>query len=112
MTQLLSRAQQVRLVSGQQQWVTYPFALPAGRPDLVVNEEESKLAWKVRLLLAPMEILPSRCACSQPNPFAKDPLHFFKCTASAQPAGIKWWCSISQRSCTGTAARPSWSPAR
>ena len=81
MTQLLSRAQHVRLVSGQQQWVTYPFALPAGRPDLVLNDEECKLAWRLRLLLAPMEILPSRCACNQPNPFAKDPLHFFKCSA-------------------------------
>ena len=39
------------------------------------------MAWRLRLLLSPVQTLPTRCVCNQPNPFAKDPEHFFKCAA-------------------------------
>ena len=81
MTQKLNRGQQVRLISGLQQWVALPFALPAARRDLLLTDDECKVAWRLRLLLSPVQTLPTRCVCNQPNPFAKDPEHFFKCAA-------------------------------
>ena len=81
MTQKLNRGQQVRLISGLQQWVALPFALPAARPDLLLTDDECKVAWRLRLLLSPVQTLPTRCVCNQPNPFAKDPEHSFKCAA-------------------------------
>ncbi len=44
---------QVRLISGMQQWVVLPFALPAR----------------------------GATCCNRPSPFAKDSEHFFKCAA-------------------------------
>ena len=65
MTQKLKRSQQVRLVSGLQQWVALPFALPASG--------EARSAADRRL--------PTRCVCNQPNPFAKDPAALRKISA-------------------------------
>jgi len=45
MTHRLSRGQHVRLISGR-----LPFALPAARLDLLLTDDECKVAWRLRLL--------------------------------------------------------------
>ena len=104
MTQTLNSSQQVRLISGLQQWVALPFALPAARRDLLLTDDECKVAWRLRLLLSPVQTLPTRYVCNQPNPFAKDPERSFKCPALRKISMFRRQCGSSSRSYISTAA--------
>jgi hypothetical protein len=64
-TQTLNRSQQVRLISGLQQMVVLPFALPAARLDLLLtDDDECKVVWRLRLLLSPVQTLPTHYVCN------------------------------------------------
>jgi hypothetical protein len=96
MTQKLNRGQQVRLISGLQQWVALPFALPAARRDLLLTDDECKVAWRLRLLLSPVQTqrVPSRTRSPRTRSTRSNALH---CARSARSAGTRWWCGSSSR---------------
>jgi hypothetical protein len=64
--------------------LVFGVATASGVAEPVSNfrtDDECKVAWRLRLLLSPVQTLPTRCVCNQPNPLAKDPEHSFKCAA-------------------------------